>query len=74
MKPREERLSAKDAIKHLWISQSPGRSRKGSDIKEEVKFSRHDSGTLKVFRIEEENVNIKHATSKEEGEENGLGV
>lgn len=71
IKPREERPSCKEALMHLWISQGiPGKMRRGSQNAEEIKFPRHDSGNMKVFRtiVEEENVNLKHATHKEEGE------
>ena len=72
LKPKEERLSAKEALIHLWITQaSPTKSRRGSDKTEDVRFGRHDSGKFRVFRVEEEKVNEKNATHKQEGEQDG---
>jgi calcium-dependent protein kinase len=72
LKPRDERLTAKEALRHWWICQgSPGKMRKASGTNVENKMPRHDSFNLRVFKAfaEEENLNLKHAKSREEGEE-----
>lgn len=73
LKPRDERLSGKEAAKHFWLNMhgSPeGKMRRGSQ-NEDIKFPRHETFNLRVFKAfdEEQFCNLKHAISREEGEQ-----
>jgi hypothetical protein len=76
LKPRQERLTIKEASRHLWFGNEakspnspPDKPRRGSQEVEFRLLPRHDTFCIRIHEAfhEEQIFNMRHAISKEEG-------